>query len=286
MRFHRLQESLSDLSAIDWVTGNTIKDDRERRLQGAHEADLIARSQKFFAVTKNLPEVSFSCRKVGQNTSAFSAIYECDKLQRIPFDTCCFEFDSENGFSYFVACIALKKDMSSVSGWVYGFNRKSVPNFHFPIGTFHYSTARGQIEISAPINYWRARYDMQKTTIERVLDEAGESICWHVRGVCAFVEVLGCVNVEKKNNPAPEALNRKRSASGKLPLYSYWTLAIKPGVGARGEPLGGHHESPRIHLRRGHIKKRKTGNFWWRPCAVGDRKRGVVMKDYELKGTQ
>lgn len=114
-------------------------------------------------------------------------------------------------------------------------------------------------------------------------DEAKDAIkdyCFKCAlAVSRFLAVLNCVNVITEDVPSPAALNKKRVANRKPPIYSYKVLVLKAAV-ARNARLGGTHESPRIHLRRGHIKRRKTGNFWWQPCVVGDRKRGVVMKDY------
>jgi hypothetical protein len=95
----------------------------------------------------------------------------------------------------------------------------------------------------------------------------------------AFLRALNCVNVKTQVIEAPAALNKKRAKSGKPPIYEYKVLVLRQSA-ARGGSLVGSHESPRIHLRRGHIKHRKTGDFWWQPCVVGDRKRGVVVKDY------
>lgn len=95
----------------------------------------------------------------------------------------------------------------------------------------------------------------------------------------SFLSVLNCSNVEIAEVSEPKFLNKKRLKKGKVPIYSYKTLVLKTRQ-QRLENGIGTHDSPRIHLRRGHIKRRKTGNFWWEPCVVGDRKRGIVVKDY------
>lgn len=97
--------------------------------------------------------------------------------------------------------------------------------------------------------------------------------------VGAFLRVLNCTNVVIQNIDAPKFLNKKRAQKGRPSIYSYKTLVLKTKQ-RRLEQGNGTHESPRIHLRRGHIKKRKTGDFWWQPCVVGNVKRGIVMKDY------
>lgn len=98
--------------------------------------------------------------------------------------------------------------------------------------------------------------------------------------VAIFLSVLNCSNVEISEVGEPKFLNKKRLKKGKVPIYSYKTLVLKSRQQRLMTNGHGTHESPRIHLRRGHIKRRKTGNFWWEPCVVGDRARGIVMKDY------
>lgn len=95
--------------------------------------------------------------------------------------------------------------------------------------------------------------------------------------------ILRCVNIETKDNPAPAALNKKRIAHGKVPLYSFKTLHIKvPNERSASTPQGGTHASPRVHLRRGHIRHLVTGkDIWVQPCVVGS-KTGMVEKDYAL----
>ena len=95
-----------------------------------------------------------------------------------------------------------------------------------------------------------------------------------------FLNVLNCSNVSTSEILAPDRLNKKRAKKGIGPIYSYHVLTLRRSM--RTAILGSSdHASPRVHLRRGHIKRRKTGNFWWQPCVVGDRKRGLLLKDYD-----
>lgn len=46
----------------------------------------------------------------------------------------------------------------------------------------------------------------------------------------------------------------------------------------------GHHASPRLHLRRGHWRVYKNGHRKWiKPMWVGDKEKGMVIKDYQLE---
>ena len=95
--------------------------------------------------------------------------------------------------------------------------------------------------------------------------------------------ILGCSNVDTADNPAPAALNRKRARTGKFPIFTHKTLVIVADA-KRHEKAnrGGTHTSPRVHLRRGHIRRLgESRRVWVQPCVVGS-KHGVVTKDYKV----
>ena len=82
-----------------------------------------------------------------------------------------------------------------------------------------------------------------------------------------------------------EGLTSKRlQAKGKAPLFSWHTVKIEPPK-PKQEHRGGTHATPRLHDRRGHLRRLANGNTCWvRACKVGDASKGVVFKDYEVKG--
>lgn len=76
------------------------------------------------------------------------------------------------------------------------------------------------------------------------------------------------------------------SRMGKTPpIYSHKTLVIAPKVTPSGERKGGTHASPRVHLRRGHYRRRGGKTIWVKPTTVGDKSRGMVTKDYVVETT-
>jgi hypothetical protein len=76
--------------------------------------------------------------------------------------------------------------------------------------------------------------------------------------------------------------SKRLQAKGKAPLFSWHTVKIEPPK-PKAEPLGGTHASPRLHDRRGHLRRFKNGKTCWvRACKVGDASKGVVFKDYEV----
>lgn len=76
--------------------------------------------------------------------------------------------------------------------------------------------------------------------------------------------------------------NRRKIAAGKIPAYGWHTVKITP-VQSKAEPHGGTHASPRLHDRRGHLRRLRSGkNTWVRPCKVGDATLGTVFHDYQI----
>jgi len=77
--------------------------------------------------------------------------------------------------------------------------------------------------------------------------------------------------------------NRRKIAQGKLPAYDWKTVYIEP-TQAKRDPQGGTHASPRLHDRRGHLRRLKSGkNVWVKPHKVGDITKGIVFHDYAIE---
>lgn len=77
--------------------------------------------------------------------------------------------------------------------------------------------------------------------------------------------------------------NRRKIAQGKTPSYDWTTVYIEPSK-QRSEGAGGTHASPRLHDRRGHLRRLKSGrNVWVKACKVGDASKGAVWHDYAVR---
>lgn len=102
--------------------------------------------------------------------------------------------------------------------------------------------------------------------------------------IVRFVTILNCSNVYINSNAAPGKLNKKRIKKGKVPLYEYKTLHFKiPNKYSKKEGvINGGRNSPRVHLRRGHIRNCGDVSIWVQPCVVGSKQRGIVHKDYDV----
>jgi hypothetical protein len=98
-----------------------------------------------------------------------------------------------------------------------------------------------------------------------------------------FFDVLACSNVATVSTPPSAALNKKRVKKGKLPILEYKTLTIVLDESrSESDPQGGTHASPRVHLRRGHIRRiTPEKRVWVQPCVVGS-KHGMIVKDYKV----
>lgn len=100
-----------------------------------------------------------------------------------------------------------------------------------------------------------------------------------------FLAALSCSNsATAESLPPNPALNTKRRKAGKTPFFTYKILTISGNSGQSLEAAGGGtHGSPRVHLRRGHIRRLPEKTVWVNACVVGDKSKGLVQKDYRVK---
>jgi hypothetical protein len=79
--------------------------------------------------------------------------------------------------------------------------------------------------------------------------------------------------------------NRRKIAEGKAPSYDWTTVYIEPSK-RRSEGAVNTHASPRMHDRRGHLRRLSGGrNVWVKQCKVGDASLGTVWHDYSIRET-
>ena len=98
-----------------------------------------------------------------------------------------------------------------------------------------------------------------------------------------ILSILNCSNIIVIPNIPSPALQKSRKRKNKLPLFSYYTLNINLTENKKNNLSKELHQyTNRIHLCRGHFKKRKTGLFWWQAHVRGQNTSGIIMKDYQL----
>ncbi len=195
-------------------------------------------------------------------------------LSRPPFKTTLVQFDITGSLAdkAFVLWHELDDGRSYVFAGSKHINDK---RWHFSIPFFYQLTGDGRIELDIAI---------PEDTPDEEVKEVRLQLSWFIGVAKNFFYVLGCSNVITETNPAPQALNKKRAKAGKLPIFEYKTLHINvPGVRVEGRPLGGTHASPRVHLRRGHVRNLDNGKrVWVQACVVGSQ-HGMIHKDYKIK---
>lgn len=109
--------------------------------------------------------------------------------------------------------------------------------------------------------------------------------------VMSFCEALACSNVcAKVLEPVDQAVNRKRIAKGKLPLYETKVLVVKvPKRIQKKTPSVGTHASPREHYRMRHVRVYHRGQpnefrIWIPPIIVNPGGPGRIDKTYAIIG--
>jgi hypothetical protein len=129
-------------------------------------------------------------------------------------------------------------------------------------------------------------YNHDGEDITEVVTNSPDSSSWAslLTDVARTFEVFSCCNVVQVEHKAPRFINVKRASKKLPPIFEYRTLHIAHDEErAVGPGKGGTHASPRLHLRRGHIRRLPTGvRVWVRSAVVGSRDRGFVAKQYAV----
>lgn len=125
-------------------------------------------------------------------------------------------------------------------------------------------------------------YGSVEKAFAQVILDAGDE----VQTLVQACSVLNCANVTTAELAAPEALNKKRRANDKQPFFSYKLLQLSEDrqvAKGSGISAGGGHASPRMHLRRGHLRRLEGRVIWVRPAMINAAAtHGVVAKAYAL----
>ena len=116
-------------------------------------------------------------------------------------------------------------------------------------------------------------FDFEETTTKEQ-DEITKRIvnaCLQV--ILAVCAIMNSHDVEIITTPAPKRFNEKRVKKGKPPIGEIKEIRINYG-GKRymidGREEGGTHASPRLHWRRGHVRRLASGKITnVRPTLVG-----------------
>ena len=131
-------------------------------------------------------------------------------------------------------------------------------------------------------------YIAENVVSESCIHELYGDVMDEASSILDMCEALSCSNVKtekQKYNP----LKDRPMSEPKVPVYETKVLTIdtgavkKTGTGSGGGDGGGNGRSVRQHLRRGHIRRLKSGNLWVQSCVVGSDKNGIITKSYRVK---
>jgi hypothetical protein len=105
-----------------------------------------------------------------------------------------------------------------------------------------------------------------------------------------FLRILECKNIKKEIFTHNKKIQKKRQSRGKRPLVSFYTLKLIPISKYSKNPPQNLWKT-RVHLCRGHMRKytdqgklfgKYVGRFWIAPQMRGDKRKGLIIKDYEI----
>lgn len=211
------------------------------------------------------------CFDIGklENLYDFKIIPE---LLKFPFPVCWFEIGLEENNE---SCGHIGILMQDASGGDQNDQARFMV-FHrydrkwYIIGVCHFKKVKSDVFIS-------------RRLLDRVVDV--EFLKDVERWLFKFLSALNCCNIKSIEEKAPIKLNKKRSSNGKKPLFSTWTLKIdldhKATKSTSGSLSKSERANPRVHLRRGHIRRYGSGLWIWvRACVVGNKNKGLIHKDY------
>lgn len=193
-------------------------------------------------------------------------------INLLPFDCCLFQMElpktdkpifilikklNNNEFVFYVwsAMTVLKKSYLPA-------------NAYYLVNTEDNTTTTTQLDLSA----------------EKLTDQENDVFFkQRLEPVVYALRMMACSNIETIDN-IPSRLKQSRVKKGKSPLFEYKTLHVTGAPKTKNKyGNGGSHASPRVHLRRGHIRKlSETKSVWVQPCVVGDKSKGVIHKDYNF----
>lgn len=143
------------------------------------------------------------------------------------------------------------------------------------------------IPIAAGVNLNKLDNYLLNPEVKKMLPEAWEDAEKHAVSVYALACVLSFLIEHKKIDinhvDVPIQRNTKRQKRGKLPYSEYKQVAFTQTIKPHGEHQGGHHASPRFHVRAGHWRHlSRDRKVWVRAALVGDPSRGSIIKTYKL----
>lgn len=141
-----------------------------------------------------------------------------------------------------------------------------------------------------PVVFLPGVYKLRESAVgdKMAMREGIHDITSEIRALLELCEALTCSNVSTENLQEGNArINERRVREGKLPIYETKVLTIEvPREQTRASShLHTDRNSPRQHLRRGHIRMLKDRRIWVNSCVVGRPEHGRIDKSYAVIGS-
>ena len=257
----------------------------------------MIKSHLLVEYTKLLPATDFTRRIVDlvensvkfdlgeiDNFDSLSSISKEDEFVNTPFEQCLFQISVRDIGHTYIVLTEESEDKKTVMMYFAGIiGAESNHKWFAPDVTIRMekSESGDLLGIMAFDEYGN----------EKTADNTHEDEHWWIflaQSMCRIFPVLACSNVMLSDNLPPKLINKKRAKKGKCQIHEYKTLNIKiPNYSTKKQSPASSEkrESPRLHLRRGHIRVLPSGNrVWVASCIVGNEDTGTIEKDYSISG--
>lgn len=127
-----------------------------------------------------------------------------------------------------------------------------------------------------------------KQTVEECQRYAREFFRVAYRRVMSM-SLLGLADASVARATAPKSfINAKRIQKGKRPFFEWTTVVVEPrSTVPEPQPLGGTHASPKPHMRRGYVRRSKTGKLVTVKSTIVNKHKmpdeGFMFHDYRVE---
>jgi hypothetical protein len=124
---------------------------------------------------------------------------------------------------------------------------------------------------------------------DQVLADFQRDISLEAGVVLEFIEAFSCSNIQASTLTAgiDPKVSKRREADGKLPMFETKVLTLDvPGrvSGGTSGAGGSGRASPRMHMRRGHIRRLDDGRrIWVNNAVIGSQSHGQIQKSYAIQ---
>ncbi len=250
------------MNYLEFVSFLIEAPDTEERRWGRE----VLESQKFdFGPYDELP-------KLDKAEKVFPYVEHCPQVFNLPFANCLF-YASNSIFLH-----AKKGTEDNVI-------ETRFCSYNEDDDSFYYSPVIGFIDYRSQ----RLRGEPFLHAKKKERPEELEALSFHYCALASFLAIINSENVASIDN----------LPSGKIPVIDgkqidkrlcvYKTLHIKPQYVNSKKQTNSIDQSnankygPRVHLRRGHLRRLPGKVVWVQPAVVGNSEKGIIQKDYRVE---